>query len=104
MVGTRYFNTGRDGGRIGAASEIVRIEIMKKGKLPAADRYKMILKKKLEANKAQAMGNVRTKVGFGMPGNLKEARKMSKLAEQKLKEVAMKKAAKEAKKLRQMVI
>jgi hypothetical protein len=104
MVGTRFFNTGRDAGRVGAASEIMRIEIAKKGKLPAADRYKQILKKKIEANKDKAMSGVRTKVGFSLPGSVQEARKMSKLAEQKLKEVAQKKAAKEAKRIRQMVI
>jgi hypothetical protein len=104
MAGTRYFNTGRDAGRIGAASEIMRIEILKKGKLPATERYKQILKKKMAANKEKAMGGVRVNVGFNIPSNLKEARKLSKQAEQKLKELAMRKAAKEAKRIRQMVI
>src|SRR5690348_842051 len=81
----------------------MRIEIMKKGKLPAVDRYKQILKKKMGENKEKALGNIK-KPGFGFPSSFKEARKMSKLAEQKLKEVAQKKASKEAKKMRQMVI
>jgi len=103
MVGTRYFNTGRDAGRVGVASEIMRIEIVKKGKLPVADRYKQILKKKMDANKHKVLGD-RVKVGFTLPTSFGEARKMSKLAEQKLKEVAQKKAIKEAKKLQRMVI
>lgn len=103
MVGARYFNTGRDAGRVGVASEIARLEIIKKGKLPAADRYKQILKKKLESQKKKVMGG-RVQVGFQLPGSLKEARKMSKQAEQKLKELAQKKAAKEAKRIRKMVI
>lgn len=103
MVGARYFNTGRDAGRVGVASEIARLEIMKKGKLPSTERYKQILKKKLESEKKKVLGD-RVKVGFTIPGSLKEARKMSRQAEQKLKELAQKKAAKEAKRLRKMVI
>jgi len=103
MVGTRYFNTGRDAGRVGVASQIMRIEIVKKGKLPAADRYKQILKNKMEANKKKVLGD-RVKVGFNLPTSFGEARKMSKQAEQKLKEVAQRKAIKEAKKLQQMVL
>jgi hypothetical protein len=103
MVGARFFNGGRDASRMGAASEIMRLEIMKKGKLPAADRYKHILQKKLSADKDKAMGG-RVKVGFSLPGSLPEARKMSKLAEQKIKEIAQRKAAKEAKRIRKMVL
>lgn len=70
----------------------MRLEIEKKGKLPPGERYKMLLKKKLAANKEKAM--------FNQPGG----RMMSKRAEQALKEIAAKKAAKEAKALRRMVI
>ena len=88
--------------RVGAASELMRIEIMKNGKLPTAARYKQIMKKKFEENKAKALANVST--GFKIPGNFKEAKKMSKRAENTLKEIAHKKAVKEAKALRKMVI
>ncbi len=79
------------GGKRSVASELMRIEIQKKGKLPASDRYKRILKKRLQESKQKAM--------FDRGG-----RKMSKRAEQALKEIAAKKAAKEAKALRRMVI
>lgn len=103
MVGARYFNTGRDAGRVGVASEIARLEIVKKGKLPAATRYKEILKKKLKSEKDKVVG-ARAKVGFSLPGSVTEARKMSKQAEQKLKEIAQRKAIKEARRLQRMVI
>ncbi len=84
------------------ASEITRIEILKKGKLPPAARYKSILKKKLEENKQKALGG---KVSmFSLPRSIKEVRAMSKRAEHALKEIAQRKAAREAKALRKMVI
>lgn len=91
MVGARFINTGRDPRKRSAAAELMRLEIEKKGKLPAGERYKLLMKKKLDANKQKAM--------FHNGG-----RKMSKRAEQALKEIAAKKAAKEAKALRRMVI
>lgn len=90
------------GGKRSAASELMRFEIQKKGKLPAADRYKRILKKKMEESRAKALSNVST--GFKLPGSLKDVRKISKRAEAALKEIAARKAAKEAKALRRMVI
>lgn len=104
MAGTiRYFDGGRGGKRVGAASELMRLEIMKKGKLPAADRYKQIMKKKLEENKKKALGP-RLSDGFRLPGSIQEAKKLSKRAEQNLQQMAEKKARKEAKALRQMVV
>lgn len=92
MVGTRFINTGRDPRQRSAAAELMRLEIEKKGKLPPGERYKLLMKKKLEANKQKA--------AFNNPNG----RQMSKRAEQALKEIAAKKAAKEAKALRRMVI
>lgn len=87
---------------MGCASEIMRIEIMKKGKLPSADRYKQIMKKKLADDKQKAMGK-KTSL-WSLPGTIQQARHMSKYAEQALQQIAQKKAKKEAKALRQMVI
>lgn len=104
MAGTiRHFDGGREKGRMGAASEIMRIEIMKKGKLPAADRYRQIVKKQFDEHKKKALGNI-SKSAFSLPGTLQQARKMSRHAELKLKELSEKKARKEAKALRKMVL
>lgn len=80
----------------------MRLEIQKKGKFSPTDRYKMIFKHRFEENKKKAQ--MKQPKLFGLPGTLQEARKMSKQAEMKLKEVAMRKAAREAKAMRQMVI
>jgi hypothetical protein len=92
MATVRYFGGGRDSRKRSAAAELMRLEIDKKGKLQPGERYKILLKKKLAAAREQAM--------------LKQAggRNMSKKAEQAIKEIAAKKAAKEAKALRRMVI
>jgi hypothetical protein len=92
MSTVRFFGGGREPGKRSAASELMRFEIEKKGKLPPGERYKMLLKKKLAESRQKAM--------FNKPGG----RTMSKRAEQALKEIAAKKAAKEAKALRRMVI
>lgn len=98
----RYFSGGREASRIGAASQIMKIEIMKKGKLPSKDRYKQILKKKFEEHKKEALGP--RLQGFSLPGSFKEVKQLSKRAEQTLQQIAQKKAKKEAKALRKMVI
>ncbi len=91
MGTVRYFSGGRDDKKRSAASELMRLEIQKKGKLQPGERYKMLLKKKLAASREKAM--------FGNNGRV-----MSKKAEMALREIAAKKAAKEAKALRRMVI
>jgi hypothetical protein len=86
----RFFSGGRDSsGKQSIASEIMRLEFSKKGKLPAAERFKIILKRKMDENRKQ------------LPQN---GRQLSQRAQNALKEMAAKKAAKEAKKLRRMVI
>jgi hypothetical protein len=102
MSSIRFFSGGRDMGKRGIASEHMRFELSKKGKMPTADRYKRIMKKKLEENKQKAMAGKTSP--FGMPLNIQAARKMSKRTEQVLKELAERKARKEAKAQRQMVI
>jgi len=102
MSTIRFFNGGRGTGGRSIAGEIMRIEVQKKGKMPSADRFKYIFKKRLEENKKKALGG--KTVGFSFPTSFKEARQMSKKAEIALKQMAQKKATKEAKALRQMVI
>lgn len=98
----RHFSGGRDSGKKNSiAGDMMRFEIMKGGKLPAAERYKRILKKKFEEHKNAAM---LVRKLDKMPKNLGEARQMSKKAEQALKQIAAKKAAKAAKAERMMVI
>jgi len=88
----RYFSGGREGGKRSVAAELMRLEIEKKGKFQPGERYKILLKKKLAASREKAMLSNPT------------GRKMSKKAEQALREIAAKKAAKEAKAMRRMVI
>jgi len=104
MGTTRFFNGGREPGKRSVASEIMRFEIRKKGKLDPTERYKRILKMKLQESqqKASLMGG--PPKTFGLPGSIQEARKMSKKAEQALKDIAARKAAKQAKADRMMVI
>ncbi|MCE2927207.1 MAG: hypothetical protein LW823_06165 [Rickettsiales bacterium] len=104
MVAPRQFNGGRssNGGRMGAASEMMRLEITKKGKLPAAERYKRIVAKKMEENKQKALGAAYKKP-FSLSGKM-QIGKMGARAEQALKEIALKKARKLAKDERKMVI
>ncbi len=87
--GSRY-SSGN--GKLSEAAKLKRMEIMRGGKLPmtSADRYKRIMKKKMEEHQQQV--------------SLRSSRVMSKKAQEALKQMAMKKAAKEEKELRQMVI
>jgi len=87
---------------MGAASEMMRLEITKKGKLPAAERYKRIVAKKMEENKQKALGAAYKKP-FSLSGKM-QIGKMGARAEQALKEIALKKARKLAKDERKMVI
>lgn len=88
---------------MGAASEMMRFELQKKGKLPAAQRYKRIVAKKLEENKKKAMGDA-YKAPSTLSSKITNLRKMSERTEQALKEIAARKAKKLAKQERQMVI
>jgi len=91
MSTIRFFSGGRDQGkRNSVANEIMRIEFEKKGRMSSTDRFKLIMKRKMEEQKKQMGGD-----------NLKP---MSERARQALKQIAAKKAAKAAKQLRQSVI
>lgn len=82
------------GGKKSIAQEILRLEVEKKGKLDPQERFKFIMQRKLEES--------RKKVELAKAE--KSHRPMSKKAEKALKDIAAKKAAKEQKRLRQMVI
>ncbi|MDX1974892.1 MAG: hypothetical protein SFT92_04380 [Rickettsiales bacterium] len=95
MAGIRHFTGSREYGKNSIASQMMRFELSKKGKLDPTQRYKMIMKQKFEENRSKAL---LTK-GGGM-----QRRKLSKRAEQAMKELAMKKAIKRAREMRKMVI
>ncbi len=101
---SRGFNGSRPGsGRLSEAAKLRRLEIMKGGKLPMtqSQRYKHIMKKKLAEHHAKVGAG--SKMQFQLPGTKGPQQKMSKKAEEALKQMAAKKAAKEEKALRQMV-
>jgi hypothetical protein len=100
MSTIRFFSGSRELRKGGIASEQMRFEIQKKGKLPAGERYKRMLKKKLEENKQKVYGGQ----GQGFSLSQPIVRKMSKRTENTLKEIAARKAAKEAKAMRKMVV
>jgi hypothetical protein len=101
----RFYSGARDTGakKMGEAARLKRLEIELGGKLPISneERYKRILKKRLEENHSKAASQKST---FQLPGTKPVERKMSKKAEQALSQIAQRKAAKEEKALRQMVI
>lgn len=105
MTTKRFFSGARDNTRRGEAFMMKKWEIMKGGKLPLtnAERYKRILKKKTQEHLAKAQANQRH--GFMLPGAKAGAgRTVSKKTEQALKEIARRKALKEEKEMRQMVV
>ena len=103
MGTVRHFTGSREASKSSIAKEILQLEMQKKGKLPAELRYKLIFKRKQEEAKEKAMKAMNAQAGNGA-GKMVGQRKMSERAEQALKEMSMKKAAKEQKKLRKMVI
>lgn len=121
MSNTRNFIGGRSGGGSNPVTDLVKLEIQKGGKLPPAARYKYILKKRMEAAQGlqDAHGKMKLKgVALDYKNILSKkisdsknkqigsasGRFRSKRAEDALRQIAMKKAAKEAKALRKMVI
>jgi hypothetical protein len=104
MSSIRHFTGSREFGKKSIAKEILQIEMQKKGKLPAQMRYKMIFKRREEEAKEKAAKAYASANDMGKAGRLVSQRRISGRAEQALKEVAMKKAAKEQKKMRKMVI
>jgi hypothetical protein len=93
MINSRGFLGGRDkSSEKSIAATIMRLEFEKKGRLDPTERFKLIMKMKMDRAKKEH------------DLNKNSGRSMSKRAEQAIKDIAAKKAAKEAKKLRQMVI
>ncbi len=123
MGSTRFFDGNREKGKRSIASELIRIEIQKGGKFTPAERYKRMLKASQDERKTGLPGGgessvtrfkrlLNSKVGEGDKALKKSGglhggsggRQLSKNAMNALKEVAAKKAAKEAKALRKMVL
>ncbi|MDE3015879.1 MAG: hypothetical protein KGI29_03040 [Pseudomonadota bacterium] len=102
MSTVRFFSGARSIGKQSIAGSLVRLEIQKKSKLHTADRYKHIFKKRINETRKKALNKLQT--GFGIPGTFGEARKISKRADLALKEIAARKAAKQAKAERRMVV
>jgi len=91
-MGVRYFSGGRDRGKSNPASDLMRIEIQKKGRFTPQERYKFIMKKKLAQSREIAQG------AKGIKSTL------SKTTEKAMKELSAKRAAKRAKEIRNMVL
>lgn len=99
----RFYTGGRSGSKtMGEAARLKRLEIEKGGKLPFTpqERYRRILKKKMEESRGEA-SKVST---FNLPGAKPVERKMSKRTEEALRQISMRKAMKEEKELRKMVV
>lgn len=91
MVGARFFSGGRDAGsKESLAREILKIEKQKGGKLTSQERFKLIMERKMTEHRKEV-----EQAG---------QKNMSIKAQQALKQIAMKKAAKQAKVMRQSVI
>lgn len=102
MSSVRFFSGSRETRKRGPAAEQMIFELQKGGKLPAADRYKRLLQKKLQENREKL--GAPEKKGFKLSNKIYNPKKVSQRAERALKEIAMKKAAKLAKAERHMVI
>ena len=92
----RFFSGGRDlVSKKSIAQEILRFEVAKKTKLDPQERFKFIMKRKMEESRKKVDQKQQNRPG---------TRPMSERAQKALKDVAAKKAAKEAKALRRMVV
>lgn len=100
----RFYSGARDtSSSAGQASKMKKLEIQKGGKLPitSAQRYKMMMEAKLEDARKQSRS--KNKSVFTPPGAKPVTSALSHKAEQALKEIAQRKAAKKEKELRRMV-
>lgn len=103
MPTSRFYSGSRSSGGTNEATKLLKKHMMRGIKLNATERYKIIMKQRMEEHKKKAFGERMMKSGFSLPGTLKQAMNMSARAENALKEMAQKKAAKEEKALRKMV-
>lgn len=100
----RFYTGARSSGKtMGEAARLKRLEIEKGGKLPFTpqERYRRILKEKMAESRKEAAGK---KPSFNLPGAIPLDRKMSKKTEEALRQISMRKAMKEEKALRKMVV
>ena len=100
----RFYSGMRNDSRLGEAAKLKRLEIQKGGKLPitAAERYKKVIKQKLVDHQEEAARN-RTNQ-FNLPGTKPLEKKLSQQAEQAMRQIAMRKARKDEKALKKMVV
>jgi len=92
----RFFSGGRDtASKKSIAQEILFFEVQKKAKLDPQERFKFIMKRKLEESRKKVDQDKQSR---------NNGRPMSERAQRALKDVAAKKAAKQAKIMRRMVI
>jgi hypothetical protein len=104
MTTKRFYSGAREGAsRVGPAAQMKRLEIMKGGKLPMTNgqRYKMIFKRKMAEHMQQAQAG---RAGFSLPGTVNQKAALSTRTMQLLEDRAKRKAAKEERALRQMVV
>lgn len=101
---TKRFYSGAKpgGGSMGEAAKLKRIELEKGGKLPftPTERYRRIMKKKMEETQ-NASNKVST---FQMPGAKPVKKQQSKKTQEAMRMIAQRKAFKEEKELRNMVV
>lgn len=90
MASGRFFSGSREIRKDSIAREIMMIERQKKGKLSSQERFKLIMKRRMEQSRKKVENDRQAP--------------MSKKAKQALEQIAKKKAAKEAKIMRQSVI
>lgn len=104
MQTTRFFSGARMGHKGGEASRMKKMEIMKGGKLAftPAERYQRLIRKKIEEHNAKAQANPRN--SFMLPGAASATKNISRKAQQAIAEISKRKAIKEEKELRQMVV
>src|SRR5579883_31085 len=107
MSATRFFSGARSSGTSLASTltRKIRVQEMRKGgklNYSSTEKYKMLLSMKMDAHRTRTQTSAYTT--FVLKGAQTTKQKMSKRTELVLKEVAAKKAAKEAKALRQRVV
>lgn len=107
MSTIRFFSGSREAGKKSIAGSLARLEFDKKGKLSTPQRYSYIFKKRMKEKREEAaskLDGAKYRTGFSTPGAVKNEYQMSDNAKKALKDVAARKAAKEAKKERKMVL
>ncbi len=100
----RFYSGARESSnKLGEAARIKKMEIQKGGKLPltSTQRYKMMMEAKLAEHQRESRS--KNSVVFTPPGAQPVKQVLSYKAQQALKQIAQRKAAKKEKELRRMV-